>query len=31
VAPLWLAMPHQIMALVVLALATGFAWRVRRL
>jgi cytochrome c oxidase assembly protein subunit 15 len=31
VAPLWLAMPHQMMALVVLALATGFAWRVRRL
>jgi cytochrome c oxidase assembly protein subunit 15 len=30
VAPLWLAMPHQIGALVVLALATGFAWRVRR-
>ena len=31
VAPLWLAMPHQIMAVIVLALATGFAWRVRRL
>jgi cytochrome c oxidase assembly protein subunit 15 len=29
--PLWLGILHQIGALVVLALATAFAWRVRRL
>ncbi|HEX2561445.1 COX15/CtaA family protein, partial [Phenylobacterium sp.] len=30
VAPLGLALAHQLMAALVLALAVGFAWRVRR-
>jgi cytochrome c oxidase assembly protein subunit 15 len=29
-APLWLALPHQCMAALVLAVALSFAWRVRR-
>ncbi|MCC7267008.1 MAG: COX15/CtaA family protein, partial [Caulobacteraceae bacterium] len=29
--PLWLGMLHQLVAAVLLALATAFAWRVRRI
>ena len=28
--PLWLGLLHQVMAALLLALATAFAWRVRR-
>jgi cytochrome c oxidase assembly protein subunit 15 len=29
--PVWLGVLHQLGAVVVLAVATGFAWRVRRM